>query len=106
MSCSSSICGAGESFRKQTGSSTHVSSEKPWECADLQKQDRAETPVSAFPGEAVQTVELLTLRQCCAAALDSGSCSVHPAALGQQGEEKGRTSSSAEQGVSGRGCPA
>lgn len=33
MSCSSSVCGAGESFRKQTGSSAHVKSEKPWECA-------------------------------------------------------------------------
>lgn len=32
MSHSSSVCGAGESFREQTGSSAHVSSEKPWEC--------------------------------------------------------------------------
>lgn len=33
MSRSSSVCGAGESFRKQTGSSAHIRSEKPWECA-------------------------------------------------------------------------
>lgn len=33
MSHSSSVCGARESFREQTGSSAHVRSERPWECA-------------------------------------------------------------------------
>lgn len=75
-------------------------------CKEISRSKTGQTPVSAFPGEAVQAVEPLTLRQCLAPALDSGSCSMHPAALGQQGEEKGRTSGSAEQGVSGRGCPA
>lgn len=45
----SSVCGEGESFGKQMGSSAHISAKKPWECAKRSPGMRHGR--DTFPGE-------------------------------------------------------